>query len=72
VHKLVVFVCNALPEELKWETTPQATLLGQFKTVDATKLILQLDDATVSRFGVMVKKGNEPPLTATISLNQRP
>ncbi len=72
VHKLVVFVCNALPEELKWETAPQATLLGQFKTVDATKLILQLDDATASRFGVMVKKGNEAPLTATISLNQRP
>ncbi len=71
VHKVVVFVCNPLPEELKWETTPQATLLGQFKTGDATKLILQLDEAAPSRFGVMVKKGNEAPLTATISLIQR-
>jgi len=71
-HKLVVFICNALPEELKWETTPRAMLLGQFKAVDVTKLILQLDDAPPSRFGVTVrKKGNEAPLTATISLIQR-
>jgi hypothetical protein len=40
VHKFAVFGWNALPEELKSETTPQATLLGQFKAVDATKLIL--------------------------------
>ena len=71
-HKLVVFICNALPEELKWETTPQAMLLGQFKAVDVTKLILQLHDAPLSQFGVTVrKKGNEAPLTATISLIQR-
>ncbi len=71
-HKLVVFICNTLPEELKWETTPRAMLLGQFKAVDVTKLILQLGDAPPSRFGVIVrKKGNEAPLTATISLIQR-
>jgi hypothetical protein len=42
------------------------------KHLGIDRLILQLDDATVSRFGVMVEKGNETPLTATISLNQRP
>lgn len=74
VHKLAVFVWNAQPEELKWETTPQATLLGQFKSVDATKLVLQLDDAAAAakRFGVMVRKrGTEAPLTASIPLLHR-
>ena len=42
------------------------------KHLGIDKLILQLDYATVSRFGVMVNEGNETPLTATISLNQRP
>jgi VWFA-related protein len=72
VHKLVVFVCNALPEELKWEMTPAATVLGQFKAVDATKLVLQLDDVAPSTFGVTVsKRGNEAPLTARISMIQQ-
>ena len=42
------------------------------QAVDVTKLILQLHEAPPSRFGVIVrKKGNEAPLTATISLIQR-
>jgi VWFA-related protein len=58
VRKVAVFVANAQPEELTWETSPQATLLAQVKGNDATKLILQLDSKPVatSRFGVTVHK----------------
>ena len=58
VRKFAVFVENAQPEELTWETSPEATLLAQVKGTDATKLILQLDvkPETSSRFGVTVHK----------------
>jgi hypothetical protein len=55
VRKVAVFVANAQPEELKWETTPQATLLAQVKSSEATKLVLQLD-APATRFGVTVHR----------------
>ena len=58
VRKFAVFVENAQPEELTWETSPEATLLAQVKGNDATKLILQLEGKPVasSRFGVTVHK----------------
>ena len=59
VRKVAIFVANAQPEELTWETSPEATLLAQVKGNDATKLILQLLDSkpvVSSRFGVTVHK----------------
>jgi len=68
VRKIAVFVCNAKPEELTWETTPRATLLAQVKGDAATKLVLQLDDAAASRFGVTVRK-NGAALSASTPIN---
>ncbi len=54
VRKIAVFVENAQPEELTWETMPEATLLAQVKGNDTTKLVLQVDSA--SRFAVIVHR----------------
>src|SRR5258708_34316654 len=58
VRKVAVFVANAQPEELTWETTPEATLLAQVKGSDATKLVLQIGvgGEASQRFGVTVYK----------------
>jgi len=57
VRKVAVFVWNAQPEELTWETAPAATLLAQVKSSTATKLVLQLDKETAGeRFGITVRK----------------
>jgi len=55
VRKVAVFVQNARPEDLTWETTPEATLLAQVKAGDATKLVLRVDGQAGS-FGVTVHK----------------
>ena len=70
VRKVAVFVWNAQPEELTWETTPTATLLAQVKSAAATKLVLQLDDNATQRFGVTVRKnGAAAALSASTPLN---
>jgi VWFA-related protein len=69
-RKVAVFVCNAQPEELTWETTPQATLLAQIKSNQATKLVLQLDDAATSSFGVTVRKSGAPAMRASTPLHR--
>jgi len=70
VRKVAVFVCNARPEELTWQTTPPATLLAQIKGNASTKLVLQLDDNAVQRFGVTVRKnGAAAALSASTPLN---
>jgi hypothetical protein len=66
VRKVAVFVENAQPEELTWETTPQSTLLAQVKTTDATKLVLQVD-GQADNFGVTVHKA-EAVLRASTAL----
>jgi VWFA-related protein len=66
VRKVAVFVENAQPEELTWETTPQSTLLAQVKTTDATKLVLQVD-GQADNFGVIVHKA-EAVLRASTAL----
>jgi VWFA-related protein len=68
VRKIAVFVCNAQPEELTWETTPAATLLAQVKGSAATKLVLQLDDRATRRFGVTIHKQGAA-LSASTPLN---
>jgi VWFA-related protein len=55
IRKVAVFVQNAQPDELTWETTPQALLLAQVKAGDATKLVLQVD-GQAGKFGVTVHK----------------
>ncbi len=67
-RKVAVFVCNAQPEELTWETTPPATLLAQIKGAAATKLVLQIDDNATRRFGVTVRK-NGAALSASTPVN---
>jgi hypothetical protein len=57
VRKIAVFVENAQPEELTWETTPGATLLAQVKSSDSTKLVLQVDQQA-GDFGVTVHKAD--------------
>lgn len=70
VRKVAVFICNARPEELTWQTTTPATLLAQIKGDAATKLVLQLDDNAVQRFGVTVRKNGAPAaLTASTPVN---
>jgi VWFA-related protein len=72
VRKLAVFVWNAKPDELQWETSPAATLLAQVKSSDATKLVLQLDAGeTASRFGVTVRRSGSEALTASTPLGPR-
>ncbi len=58
VRKVAVFVANAQPEELTWETAPEATLLALVKGSDTTKLVLQIGVGGVvsQRFGVTVHK----------------
>jgi len=61
VRKVAVFVWNAEPEELTWETAPPATLLAQIKSAAATKLVLQLDkEPNGERFGITVRKHGAP------------
>ncbi len=60
VRKVAVFVSNAQPEELTWETTPRATLLAQVKSAAATKLVWQLDDAAAQTFGITMHKSGVP------------
>ena len=67
-RKVAVFVCNAQPEDLTWETTPPATLLAQIKGAAATKLVLQIDDNSTRRFGVTVRK-NGAALSASTPVN---
>ena len=55
VRKVAVFVENAQPEDLTWETTPRSTLLAQVKSSDSTKLVLQVDQPA-GDFGVTVRK----------------
>jgi VWFA-related protein len=55
IRKVAVFVQNARPEELTWETTPHALLLAEVKSGDATKLVLQVDGPD-GNFGVTVHK----------------
>lgn len=69
VRKVAVFVCNAQPEELTWETTPPATLLAQIKSSASTKLVLQLDDRAAPRFGVTVHKNGAAALSASTPVN---
>jgi VWFA-related protein len=69
VRKVAVFVCNARPTDLIWETTPPATLLAQVEGSAATKLIWQLDDKSVGRFGVTVRKNGAAVLTASTALH---
>jgi VWFA-related protein len=70
VHKVAVFVYNAQPEELTWETTPTATLLAQIKSAASTKLVWQLDDNATRRFGVTVhKNGAAAALSASTPVN---
>jgi VWFA-related protein len=57
VRKVAVFVWNAQPEELTWETAPAATLLAQVKSPTATKLVFQVDkEPAGERFGINVRK----------------
>ncbi len=69
VRKVAVFVQNAQPEDLTWETTPEATLLAQVKSSDATKLVMQID-AQATRFGVTVRKA-EAVLQASTAIGTR-
>jgi VWFA-related protein len=69
VRKVAVFVENAQPEELTWETTPQATLLAQVKSSDSTKLVLQVDGQG-GDFGVTVHKA-DVVLRASTTIGQR-
>ena len=69
VRKVAVFVCNARPTDLRWETTPPATLLAQVEGAAATKLIWQLDDKSVARFGVTIRKNGAAALTASTPLH---
>ncbi|HKS25454.1 MAG TPA: VWA domain-containing protein [Thermoanaerobaculia bacterium] len=69
VRKVAVFVCNAHPQDLIWETTPPATLLAQVEGAAATKLVWQLDDKSVARFGVTVRKNGAAVLTASTPLH---
>ena len=69
VHKVAVFVYNAQPEELTWETTPRATLLAQIKSAASTKLVWQLDDNATRRFGVTVHKNGAAALSASTPVN---
>jgi hypothetical protein len=55
IRKVAVFVQNARPDELTWETTPPALLLAEVKSGDATKLVLQVD-GPAGTFGVTVHK----------------
>ena len=71
VHKVAVFVWNAQPEELTWETAPPATLLQQVKSSAATKLVLQLDKNAGQRFGITVRKsGVAVPLSASTPIHR--
>jgi VWFA-related protein len=67
-RKIAVFVWNAQPEDLTWETTTPATLLAQIKGAAATKLVLQIDDNATRRFGVTVRK-NGTALSASTPVN---
>ncbi|HEV2719645.1 MAG TPA: VWA domain-containing protein [Thermoanaerobaculia bacterium] len=58
VRKVAVFIWNAQPEELTWETTPPATLLAQVRGAGATKLVLQ--QLNEERFAIRVRKGGMP------------
>jgi len=58
-RKFTVLVWNASPNELTWQTSPSAKLLGQMQSGSATKLIFELDkfaprtalDVTVQKKG---------------------
>ena len=69
VRKVAVFVCNARPTDLIWETTPPATLLAQVEGAAATKLVWQLDDNAAGRFGVTVRKNGAVALTASTPIH---
>jgi VWFA-related protein len=72
VRKVAVFVWNAQPEELTWETAPPSTLLAQVKSAAATKLVLQVDQNAGERFGITVRKRNAAaPLSASTPLIHR-
>jgi VWFA-related protein len=71
VRKVAVFVVNAQPEELTWETAPAATLLQQVKSAAATKLVLQLDQSSGERFGITVRKsGAASALSASTRIHR--
>lgn len=57
-RRFTVWVWNATPEELSWETAPEATLVSQTEGTDMTKLVFSLGKVPsgVSELGVTIRK----------------
>jgi VWFA-related protein len=57
-RKFVVFVQNASPDEMTFDTNPKATVVSQLKSATGSKLVFQLDSpmTSASTLNVTVKK----------------
>jgi len=68
-RKFVVFVQNASPDEMTFDTTPAATVLAQLRSLNGSKLVFQLDASSASTLNVTVrKKGSSDARTSSVAL----
>jgi len=68
-RKFVVFVQNASPDEMTFDTTPTATVLAQLRSLNGSKLVFELDPSSASMLNVTVrKKGSTDARTSSVAL----
>jgi VWFA-related protein len=70
-RKFVVFVQNASPDEMTFDTTPRATVLTQLRSATGSKLVFQLNPpvANASALNVTIrKKGSSDERTSSFAL----
>jgi hypothetical protein len=70
-RKFVVFVQNATPEEMTFDTNPKARVVSQLKSATGSKLVFELDGPTAnaSMLNVTVKKkGSSAEQTSSVPL----
>jgi hypothetical protein len=70
-RKFVVFVQNASPDEMTFDTNPRATVVSQLRSANGSKLVFQLDGAgaNVSSLNITIrKKGSADERTSSVAL----
>ena len=70
-RKFVVFVQNASPDEMTFETSPHATVVSQLRSANGSKLVFRLDPPTavVRTVNVTIrKKGSADERTSSVVL----
>jgi VWFA-related protein len=70
-RRFVVFVQNASPDEMTFDTNPRATVVSQLRSTNGSKLVFQLDGAIANASSLNItirKKGSADERTSSVAL----